>query len=90
MKEAINTWGRGFTTWELLEQGVNCQHGHTKLCIPTQHTSTHREVLITILRLIAPPAPQSESEQGHVVDVAWLAALVGEMEVFLKHHSSLN
>ena len=55
-----------------------------------QHTSTHREVLITILRLIAPPAPQSESEQGHVVDVAWLAALVGEMEVFLKHHSSLN
>ena len=39
LKEAINTWGRGFTTWELLEQGVNCQHGHTKLCIPTyQHT----------------------------------------------------
>ena len=55
-----------------------------------QYTSTHREVLITILRLIARPPPQSESEQGHVVDVAWLAALVGEMEVFLKHHSSLN
>ena len=55
-----------------------------------QYTSTHREVLITILRLIAPPPPQSESEQGHVVDVAWLAALVGEIEVFLKYHSLLN
>ena len=56
-----------------------------------QHTSsTQREVLITILRLIARPPPQSESEQGHVVDVAWLAALVGGMEVFLKHHSPLN
>ena len=55
-----------------------------------QHNSTQREVLITILRLIALAPPQSESEQGHVVDVAWLAALVGEMEVFLKHHSSLN
>ena len=52
-----------------------------------QYTSTQREVLITILRLIARPPPQSESEQGHVVDVASLAALVGEMEVFLKHHS---
>ena len=49
-----------------------------------QHTSTHREVLITILRLIARPPPQSESEQGHVVDVAWLAALVGGMEVFIN------
>ena len=89
MKEAINTWGRGFTTWELLEQGVNCQHGHTKLCIPTyQHTEGG--VDYHTIRLIARPPPQSESEQGHVVDVASLAALVGEMEVFLKHHSSLN